>query len=145
MTTTIRQVIIRLALSSRGIPYIWGGALPAHGMDCSGFIVWLLQVAGVLQRGDWTAQALSDVFGPPFTLGILEAHPGDLAVFGSNRLHITHVMMLTDKDELTGSSGGNHTTTSRAEAERIGAGVHTRPLSYRKDLVGYLLIPYPDE
>lgn len=145
MKTTIREVIVRLALSARGIPYISGGSTPAEGMDCSGFVVWLLQVAGVLQRGDWTAQSLSDVFGPRNPPPTTPLRSGDLVVYGADRLTITHVMMITGPAQLTGASGGNSRTTTRAAAELIGASVHNRHARYRKDIVGYLLIPYPDE
>lgn len=145
MTSRIRDVIVRLALSARGIPYIWGGATPAHGLDCSGFVVWLLQTAGVLHSGDWTAQALTNVFGPPSPALHNEHITGNLAVYGGNRLDITHIMMTTGDNQVTGASGGNRKTTTRAAAEQIGAQVLNHDLHYRKDLVGILAIPYPDE
>lgn len=145
MKTTIRDVIVRLAVSAQGIPYIWAGATPAEGLDCSGFVVWLLRVAGVLRTGDWTAQGLTNIWGPPFTHSLDRARPGDLIVYGKDNLSITHIMMILDAESVIGSSGGGPRTLTRANAEQIGAGVHTRPLDYRKDRVGFLTIRYPDE
>jgi cell wall-associated NlpC family hydrolase len=116
-----------------------------EGFDCSGFIVWLFQVVGILHSGDWSAQQLHDQF---LALGLNKDHPatpGDLAFYGINESLVSHVMLCMDAEHVIGASGGGHETKTRADAEKIGASVHTRNALYRKDFLGFAHVTYPDE
>jgi cell wall-associated NlpC family hydrolase len=44
---TLGQRAARLALEAVGTPYVWGGASPASGFDCSGLVSWAYQRLGV--------------------------------------------------------------------------------------------------
>ncbi|MGH9066666.1 MAG: NlpC/P60 family protein [Acidimicrobiales bacterium] len=75
------------ARSQVGRPYVWGGASPQAGFDCSGLVLWAYARAGVnLPR---TAQAQFDAtvaLGP----GAVPVQ-GDLVFFGSSVTDVTHV------------------------------------------------------
>jgi cell wall-associated NlpC family hydrolase len=127
-----RESLLRLALKLQGIPYIWGGAT-VQGFDCSGFVVWLFQVFGLLPSGDWTANGLSKTF-PQDTAN---PQPGDLVFFGPDPSAITHVMVyageFNGERQVVGASGGGSKTTTVEIANAIGAKVKMKPLNYRRD------------
>ncbi len=131
----MRQYIVNLAMKLAGIPYLWGGSNPRFGFDCSGFVIWLLQVFEILPSGDWTAQGLSRHFKqrPPGE----DWQPGDLLFYGGSDERITHVMMYIgtmDSERMCiGASGGDQTTTTIQAAEIRGARVKVKPASYRRD------------
>jgi hypothetical protein len=75
------------ALQQQGVPYVWGGAAPAEGFDCSGLVYWAYAQAGVqlprlsAEQWHWTERVNAD-----------EAQPGDLVFFaGTNGPDISHV------------------------------------------------------
>jgi hypothetical protein len=69
----------RAAAIARGLvgrPYVWGGADPASGVDCSGLVQWSFrQVGASVPR---TAQQQFDATG---RVGAAELRPGDLVFF----------------------------------------------------------------
>ena len=78
------QDVVAEARKYLGVPYVWGGTDPAHGLDCSGLVQHVYGQLGVdLPRvsGD-QAQA-----GTPVA-GLAQAKPGDLLAFGSPVHHI---------------------------------------------------------
>ena len=60
-----------------GIPYVWGGAVPSTGFDCSGFVSWVLNHSG-WSMGRLGAQALHDIC---VSIPLSDAQPGDLVFF----------------------------------------------------------------
>jgi peptidoglycan DL-endopeptidase CwlO len=74
---------VRAALSQLGVPYVWGGATPGHGFDCSGLTMWAYRQVGVNlphYGGDqWNA-------GVHVPRGQLQ--PGDLVFFYSDIHHM---------------------------------------------------------
>lgn len=142
---TLRTVAVDLALSARGIPYIWGGSTPAEGFDCSGFIVWILQVVGALPTGDFTAQHLAHLTQLIDLPDLGQDQAGDLAFYGEGPDKVTHVMFSLGRARVIGAHGGMRTTTTRAIADKIGARVASQPTKYRADFLGFGHIPYPDE
>jgi peptidoglycan DL-endopeptidase CwlO len=74
---------VRAALSQLGVPYVWGGAAPGRGFDCSGLTMWAYRQVGVNlphYGGDqWNA-------GVHVTRSQLE--PGDLVFFYSDIHHM---------------------------------------------------------
>ena len=108
----IRKLIVTLALKLSGIEYIWGGSSPRYGFDCSGFVIWILQVFGLLPAGDWTAGTLSKAFQETS-----DYQPGNLVFYGKDRDRIYHVMMYVGEmgpmgHSVIGASGGDSTTTT---------------------------------
>jgi cell wall-associated NlpC family hydrolase len=135
----MRHNIVNLAQKFLGIPYIWGGSNPHIGFDCSGYVIWILQVFDLLPSGDWTAQGLMNVFGA--VIKERNLRPGDLVFYGKNSKHVTHVMMFLGFIEgapmVIGASGGDSSTTSKDKALLRNAMVKVKPLHYRSDCIGF--------
>jgi cell wall-associated NlpC family hydrolase len=137
--------LVNLALKLVGCPYVWGGANPWTGFDCSGFVVWVYQVFGLLPSGDWTAQELYKHFFGQAPNHSADRMPGDLVFYGDGLHRITHVMLSLSPDLVVGASGGDHTTTTLEEARRRGAMVKVKPFLYRADLVYTIHVVFPGE
>jgi cell wall-associated NlpC family hydrolase len=89
-TGTLGVRIVALALSQLGVPYVWGGASPRSGFDCSGLTQWAYGEAGLaLPR---TAQGQ---FEATARVGAGELRPGDLVFFArtdpTSPDYVTHV------------------------------------------------------
>lgn len=80
------MAVIGLALKYRGWRYVWGGASPATGFDCSGYTQWIFGQFGVsLPRtsfAQWNA-------GPHVEFANLA--PGDLVFFTTYGVFANHV------------------------------------------------------
>jgi peptidoglycan DL-endopeptidase CwlO len=74
---------VRAALSQLGVAYVWGGATPGKGFDCSGLTMWAYQQVGV---------NLPHYGGDQWNAGIHvsrgELQPGDLVFFYSDIHHM---------------------------------------------------------
>jgi cell wall-associated NlpC family hydrolase len=72
---------VRAALSQLGVPYVWGGATPGQGFDCSGLTMWAYRQVGV---------NLPHYGGDQWNAGMhvsrSQLQPGDL-VFFYNDIH----------------------------------------------------------
>ena len=82
--------VVEVARTQIGRPYLWGGASPAAGFDCSGLVQWAYGQVGVaLPR---TAQQQFDATA---RLGPDQLRPGDLVFFArtnpASAEFITHV------------------------------------------------------
>ncbi len=80
-----------VALQFVGYPYVWGGASPGTGFDCSGLMVYAYRQIGVYLPHN-AAMMYSTGVGAPVSMGGLA--PGDLVFFaGTAGPGITHVAM----------------------------------------------------
>ncbi len=74
---------VRAALSQLGVPYVWGGATPGHGFDCSGLTMWAYHQVGV---------NLPHYGGDQWNAGMhisrSQLQPGDLVFFYSDIHHM---------------------------------------------------------
>ncbi len=68
--------VVSIALQYLGIPYVWGGASPSTGFDCSGFVQYVYAQAGVYLPHHAASQF---AYGVPVSRDQLEA--GDLVFF----------------------------------------------------------------
>lgn len=132
-------VLYDYALKHVGLPYRWGGNNALAGYDCSGLVCELLESVGILPfKSDLGSQALFDHFSSD------PADPaptfGTLVFFGSP---IDHVGFCLNDKIMLEAGGGDHTTVDRATAEKQGASIRIRPISYRKALVGFRKPVYP--
>jgi len=78
--------VVSIALQYLGIPYVWGGASPSTGFDCSGLIQYIYAQVGVYLPHHAASQFS---YGVPVSREQLE--PGDLVFFnglGHNGLYI---------------------------------------------------------
>ncbi len=68
--------VVGIALQYLGVPYVWGGASPSTGFDCSGFIMYVFAQVGVYLPHHAASQF---AYGTPVSREQLE--PGDLVFF----------------------------------------------------------------
>ncbi|MCA8448840.1 C40 family peptidase [Burkholderia vietnamiensis] len=82
-----RSNMITNAKTYLGIPYVWGGNSPTQGMDCSGFVRWVVAMT--------LGKALPRLASQQSQVGTEvpkdELQPGDLVFFDTNRGPATHV------------------------------------------------------
>jgi peptidoglycan DL-endopeptidase CwlO len=74
--------LVRETMKYLGIPYVWGGASPSEGFDCSGLVTYVYRKFGVDLLHGATLQARS---GTPVPLGQME--PADLVFFGDTSFY----------------------------------------------------------
>jgi len=74
---------LRFALEMIGKPYVWGGASPSVGFDCSGLVVWAYAQVGVTLE-HFTGDLWNEVVHIPYS----EAKPGDLVFFYADIQHV---------------------------------------------------------
>lgn len=121
------------AMSFAGVPYKWGGSNPVEGMDCSGYVQWLLKSVGMDPPADQTAQALYDHFESKSAHGLRQA--GALAFYGKSVKEIIHVAFMIDPYRIMEAGGGDHLTLTREDAARKGACVRMNLVDYRSDFL----------
>ena len=139
MDALLRQYIINLATKLIGTPYVWGGEKPYIGLDCSGYVIFILQVFEILSNGDWTAAALSKIYERTKT-----PLPGDLAFYGSDDSHITHVaVVLNSKNAISAHGAGRNATRESSLKKGAGVGIHS--IYYRNDFRFFGDISKPEE
>ncbi len=76
--TAAQRALLRETMKHLGIPYVWGGASPSQGFDCSGLVMYVYRQFGVDLLHGATLQARS---GTPVPLNLME--PADLVFFGN--------------------------------------------------------------
>jgi cell wall-associated NlpC family hydrolase len=81
------RTVVLHALGFLGVPYVYGGASPATGFDCSGLVRYVVEQAlGVLLPRQ--ARAMARVRAP---VARDELRPGDLVFFNTLRRPYSHV------------------------------------------------------
>ena len=86
--TTALNVMLRAAMSRRGLPYVYGGSGPTS-FDCSGLVQWSFAQAGIVMPRVAADQALA---GPAVPVSQLQ--PGDLLFYHTDPTapgYISHV------------------------------------------------------
>lgn len=74
---------VRLALTRLGTPYVWGGASPRNGFDCSGLVMWAYGKLGISLPHFAASQAELG-----HHVSIKHLQPGDLVFFESPIGHV---------------------------------------------------------
>ena len=83
---------VAAAMSVQGVPYVWGGADPDVGFDCSGLTMWAWGQAGVSLPHSSSAQYSSTA-----RVGQADLRPGDLLFFYQP---ISHVAMFIGNNQM---------------------------------------------
>lgn len=130
MLSVLRKYIVNLALKLQGVPYIWGGDNPQYGFDCSGFVIWVLQVFEILPSGDWTANDLAKYFPATESPDL-----GDLVCYGPSEDSVTHIGLYIGGSYTVMATGGGSKTTTEEIARQTNAKVKIKPVAYRSDFL----------
>ncbi len=78
--------IVALAMQLKGKPYVWGGASPESGFDCSGFTYYVLGQLGI------SLERTADLqFHPQEAVAFKDLQPGDLVFFAWHGGEAEHV------------------------------------------------------
>jgi len=85
---------LHAAETQLGVPYVWAGASPGEGFDCSGLAMWAWGQAGV--NLPHSAQAQYDSIEH---VSLSDLQPGDL-IFYADGGYIYHVVMYVGGDEV---------------------------------------------
>lgn len=91
--------IVSMAKEMLGQPVVWGGASPAQGFDCSGFVQYVYKQAGIALPRTADIQFLVGRTVPPASL-----QPGDLVYFTTYEPGASHVGIYIGKDKFIHTS-----------------------------------------
>lgn len=134
----IDQRLYRIVSPFIGVPYKYGGSNPMTGFDCSGFVIEVFKMLGVVgHRFDATSEDLRKKFSE------IEAPKAGALVFYGPPHRATHVALCLSASLMIEAAGGDSTTTTPSEAHKRDACVRIRPINYRTDLLGYAMPYYP--
>jgi len=96
----LRQSVVDYALSFVGNRYVYGGADPNTGTDCSGFTGYVLRNAAGISVG----RSSRDQAGEGKTISMAEIQPGDLLFYGKGS-YVNHVAMYIGNGQIVHASG----------------------------------------
>jgi cell wall-associated NlpC family hydrolase len=102
-TTASAARVLATAERYLGVLYRYGGASPAAGFDCSGFVQYVFGRNGVVLPRTSRQQATA---GRPLPAQVDSLKPGDLMLFSSKGVRIDHIAIYVGNNRMLHSSAG---------------------------------------
>ncbi|MEA3218598.1 MAG: peptidoglycan DL-endopeptidase CwlO [Acidimicrobiia bacterium] len=80
--SSVAQAALNAAMTQLGVPYVYGGASPGVGFDCSGLIMWAYAQAGrsLPHAADWQRDEMQPI-------SEADLQPGDVVFYGDPPSH----------------------------------------------------------
>lgn len=94
------KLLVDYAKMLLGAPYLWGGRM-TMGLDCSGLVQVCAHLSGMVLPRDASQQIKEG----ELVYFLQETQPGDLAFFGEEDGHITHVGIVMGNEQIIHCSG----------------------------------------
>jgi cell wall-associated NlpC family hydrolase len=109
---------VAAAMSQQGVPYVWGGATPGVGFDCSGLTMWAWGQAGV-----GLPHSAAEQYDDTAHVPLADMEPGDLIFYDEGGV-IGHVTMYIGNGEMVQApeTGENVQVTGIWSNGLVGAG-----------------------
>ena len=95
------QQILSFAAQFQGLPYVWGGTTPSPGFDCSGYVQYVYEHAGISL--DRTSE---QQFNDGVAVSQSELQPGDIVFFHTYSSGASHVGIYAGNNTMLDSSNG---------------------------------------
>ncbi|MDR3583730.1 MAG: NlpC/P60 family protein [Desulfosporosinus sp.] len=95
------QQILSFASQFQGLPYVWGGTTPSPGFDCSGYVQYVYEHAGISL--DRTSE---QQFNDGVAVSRSELQPGDIVFFHTYSSGASHVGIYAGNNTMLDSSNG---------------------------------------
>ncbi|MGO9962914.1 MAG: NlpC/P60 family protein [Acidimicrobiales bacterium] len=114
---TAGQIAVNAAQSQRGVPYVWGGATPGAGFDCSGLTMWAWSQAGVS-----LAHGATEQYYETEHVSMADLQPGDLIFYGDAYLLYHVVMYIVDGMVVQAEETGTNVMDTPIPPGAYGAG-----------------------
>ena len=128
-----------ISLECLRVPYIWAGNDPLTGVDCSGFVQYVLKKLDLLENKDHTAQEIYNSL--LFKLISSSQVEGDCVLFfGPDFENIRHVAISVDNEWMVEAAHGGPAVTDFGAAVAKGAKVEFNKINRRSDLVACMKI-----
>ena len=104
--STIGEQVVAFAKQYMGYSYVWGGASPSTGFDCSGFVSYVFKSLGYQ-----TNRVACDIYRNGYAVDYEDLQPGDAVFFASSSEAIGHVgIYIGDGQFIHSSSGAGYVT-----------------------------------
>lgn len=139
------MILTDLAFQAIGTPYLWGGQNIIEGVDCSGFIRYLLRAVGCLPINDLSALGIYQSLVTEYAGSSTLPKEGSIIFFGESTRKINHVAYCVSPLLMIEAYGGPSITDlekAKAFQNHEGAMVKLNPISRRSDVAGCIRPPY---
>lgn len=140
-----RRLLREYVLSFLGVRYTFGtvaggGDDPLSGFDCSGFASEILRAAGVVTYN--YRDTAAGIHANLTRLGAMSVQDteGAFSFYGQTWKEISHVGWCLSSYLMIEAGGGDSSTVTESESSRRNAFVRIRPIHYRRDYLGCLLL-----